>query len=331
MLLSIIIPVYNCAPVIIRCLESVDFPEAEIIVVDDGSKDDSAQRVMHYATIHPNVTLIRKENGGVSSARNVGIEKATGKYLMFIDADDYVAPGGIGITLEMIQKYDADLLKFGYRCVQSDSPMDTEPLDVKGSSQVVIDGRFAALNRIDVPDFFVWNGIYLRDLIIRNDLRFHTDLCLHEDDVFMGEVLCHTERVVVTDLQIYRFSMASDYSSTHRQSIERQRQLIESCHRAIYYRSNYIGNLYPEAMPLERLKYMRWVCYPQTAISAGYSSKEYKEILNRFKEYHCWPLDYRWIHVAGLDVDFKAKLKSFFKTFFCNHPSLAYLLMSRGN
>ena len=329
MLLSIIIPVYNCAPVITRCLNSIDYHEAEIIVVDDGSKDDSAQRVVDYASSHPNVTLIRKENGGVSSARNVGIERATGKYLMFIDADDYVVPGGIGSALEMMQKYDADILKFGYRCVQSDSPMDTELIDVKDSNPVVIEGRFAALNRTDVPDFFVWNGLYLRDLIMQNNLRFHTDLCLHEDDVFMGEVLCHSEKVVVTSLQFYRFSVASDYSSTHNQPVKRQRQLIESCYRAIRYRSSYVSALYPDAMPLERLKYMRWVCQPKSAISAGYSYKEYKQILNHFKEYDCWPLDYRWIHVAGLDFSPKVKFKRTIMTFLCNHPWLAYLFAGR--
>lgn len=326
MLLSVIIPVYNCAPVIIRCLKSIDYPETEIIVVDDGSKDDSAQRVLDYALSHPNVILIRKENGGVSSARNMGIERATGKYLMFVDADDYVAPGGIGIALGMMQKYDADILKFGYRCVKSDSPMDSEPIENKDSNPVVIEGRFAALSRTDVPDYFVWNGVYLRDLIIQNSIRFHTDLCLHEDDVFMGEVLCHSEKVVVTALEIYRFSVASDYSSTHNQPIQRQRQLIESSYRAIQYRSHYVSDLYANAMPLERLKYMRWVCFPQSAISAGYSYKEYKQILGHFKEYNCWPLDYRWINVAGLDYSPKVKLKRIIMTFICNHPWLAYLL-----
>lgn len=328
MLLSIIIPVYNCAPVIVRCLKSIDYPDAEILVVDDGSKDDTAQKVSEYAAGHPNVYLFRKENGGVSSARNLGIEKATGKYLMFIDADDYVAPGGIGIALDLMRRYDADLLKYGYRCVRSDSPPEVEHLDIENSSPVIIEGRFAGLKRVDVPDFFVWNGVYLRDLIIKNDIRFHTDVCLHEDDVFMGEVLCHTERIVTTALKIYQFSVASDYSTTHNQNIQRQRRLIESSWRAIQHRSGYVGKLCPEAMPLERLKYMRWVCFPKTAISAGYTYKEYKELLNHFKECGCWPLDYRWIRVAGLDYDKRIKFKRILMTFLCNHPRLAYLLMS---
>lgn len=330
MLLSIIIPMYNCAPVILRCLESLDYPDAEILVIDDGSKDDSAHKVMEYASTHPNVTLVRKENGGVSSARNMGLDRATGEYLMFVDSDDYLAPGGIGIAMDLIQQNNADLLKYGYRCVQANSPA-SEPLHAEDGKQVVIEGRYAGLKRVDVPDFYVWNGIYLRELIAKNNIRFHTDLCLHEDDVFMGEVLCYTEKIVVSDLKIYQYSLLSDYSSTHKQSIPRQRQLIESGYRAVHHRSSYVSAHCPDAMPLERLKYMRWVCHPQTAISAGYTYQEYKEILGRFKECQCWPLDYRWIRVAGLDVDFKAKLKNRIKTFFCNHPRLAYLLMGRAD
>ena len=195
---------YNCAPVVIRCLKSIDYPDSEIIVIDDGSQDDSAQRVMDYASDHSNVTLVRKENGGVSSARNMGIEKAKGKYIMFIDADDYIAPRGIGLALVLIQRSNADLLKYGYRCVSSDSALEAESLDIQNSNLSIFEGRFTALNRTDIPDFFVWNGLYLRDLLIHNDIRFHTDLCLHEDDVFMGEVLCHTERIATTNLKIYQ-------------------------------------------------------------------------------------------------------------------------------
>ena len=94
MRLSIIIPMYNCAIVIERCLDSIEVgPDMEVIVVDDGSNDNGSDVVRHYMEHHSYVRLLRKENGGVSSARNVGIEAATGNYIMFIDADDYLVPG----------------------------------------------------------------------------------------------------------------------------------------------------------------------------------------------------------------------------------------------
>lgn len=326
MLLSIIIPVYNCAPVVCRCLDSIDYHDAEIIVVDDGSKDDSAMQVMKYASSHPNVSLIRKENGGVSSARNQGIEAAHGEYLMFIDADDFLAPDGLNKVVELAVSTRADVVKYKIVSITSHEQNEADSLGDYAMSVQVIQGKGTALHRDDISDYHVVDALFRRSLIIENDLRFHTDLKLREDDVFMGEFYCHASTVVVTDLPLYQYVRSSPHSSTHRQSIERQRSLIQSAYRAIDYRYNYVKNYYPDALPLERLKYMRWVCAPKTAIRAGYSLDEYKQVLQKFKEYDCWPLDYRWIRVAGFDHSFRSKLKHTVKTFLCNHPGLAYLV-----
>ena len=326
MFLSIIIPVYNCASVVVRCLESIDYPDAEIIVVDDGSQDDSGQRVLEYASSHPNVTLIRKENGGASSARNRGIEAATGEYLMFIDADDFIAPDGLNKVVELARSTHADVVKYKIVSVTDHGKNEAESLRDYAMRIETIQGVGAALSRYDISDFHVVDALFRRSLIIENGLRFHTDLRLREDDVFMGEFYCHASTVVVTDLPLYQYVRSSPQSSTHKQSIEIQRSLIESAYRAIDYRFNYVKNYHPDALPLERLKYMRWVCAPKTAIRAGYSLDEYKQVLQKFKEYNCWPLDYRWIRVAGFDYSFRSKMKHTVKTFLCNHPGLAYLV-----
>lgn len=326
MKLSVIIPCYNCASVIQRCLDSIDYQDAEIIVVDDGSTDDSARIVLDYSNNHPNVRLIKKENGGVSSARNVGIETATGKYIMFVDADDYVLPRGIVKVVGIIEGSEADVAKFSYHTVVEDMAQQHGERDARPVSTDFIKGRFEALKRNDVPDYLVWDGIYRRAVIIDNQIRFHTDLHLHEDDVFMGELYCHVESVVVTNLRVYCYVESSSQSSTHNQNRDRQRLLIESCCLAIEHRGGYVKQRCPEVMPLERLKYMRWVCRPKTAIEAGYSLKEYKELLMRFKGLGCWPLDYKWMHVARLDWSWKVRMKNRMKTFLCNHPGLAYAI-----
>ncbi len=329
-LLSVIIPVYNCASVIARCLDSIDYPDAEIVVVDDGSSDGSADVVKEYMVTHSNVQLIQKENGGVSSARNVGLESANGKYIMFVDADDYLAPGGIGRILQIAEENKADVVKYGCRIYTNEADTDTESVASYPFSLDIVEGRFAALRRNDVPDYLVWDGIYLRSLIMEKDIRFHTDLSLHEDDVFMGELYCHVNKVVVTSLPLYRYIQSSAQSSTHNQSIAKQRRLIESSLMAIQYRGKYVSSYCPEVMPFERLKYMRWLCQPKTAKEAGYSLEEYESLLVKYKELGCWPVDYRWMHVARLDWSAKERWKQRKKTYLCNHPRIAYLIMTSG-
>lgn len=328
-LLSIVIPVYNCAPVILRCLDSIDYYNAEIIVVDDGSTDDTAEVVQGYIASHPYVHLIQKENGGASSARNMGIEAASGKYLMFVDADDYLVPDGIERVIDLAEKEMAEIVKYKIVCVGNDDPVDEASIGQFQMFPEIICGEGAVLQRNDISDYHVVDAVFRRSVIIENGIRFQTDLLLREDDVFMGMFYCHAKKVVSTDLPLYRYVMSSNWSSTHNQSVEKQRQLIECGYLAIHYRSEYVKKYCPEAMPLERLKYMRWVCAPKTAIQAGYSLQKYKDILGKFKELGCWPLDYRWIHAARLDWSWKVRMKNRAKTFLCNHPSIAYLFLRR--
>ena len=327
-LLSIIIPVFNCAAVITRCLKSIDYSDAEILVIDDGSTDATAKIASEYAQSHPNVRLIHKDNGGVSSARNLGIESASGKYIMFIDADDYIVPGGISRIIELAEKYNAEVVKYKIVSVKNNEPIDTSPInDYPITYQLEIEEMGALL--IDrVPDYHVVDAIFLLAPILQNGIRFQTQLSLREDDVFCGMLFCHIKKLIITDLPLYRYVRCSDFSSTHNQTIEKQRTLIGCSYLAMSLRGSYVNSHCPQAIPSERIKYMRWVCRPKTAFEAGYSLKEYRVILAKYKQWDCWPIDYNWVHVAGLDWSWKIRIKNWIKTFLCNHPGIAYVLLN---
>ena len=326
-LLSAIVPLYNCGPVISRCLDSIDYENTEILVIDDGSTDNSAQVVREYAKMHPNVRLIQKSNGGVSSARNVGIASAKGEYLVFVDADDYLAQGGLARIMQIAVDSNADVVKYGVQSRYNDSPLDLKSLaDVPMKSESIT-GKGAALFRFDISDYHVIDGVFRKNLILEHGIQFRTDLLLREDDVFMGEFYCVAETVVITDLPIYRYIRYSHYSSTHNQPLEKRRQLIESGIQAIIYRKDCVKQKCPDALPLELLKYMRFVCHPKTALEADYSLKEYLGLLARYRSLGCYPLDYKWISVARMG-DLKRKTSKLkVKTFLCNHPVLAYTLL----
>lgn len=330
-ILSIIIPMYNCAPVIERCLDSIDYPDAEIIVVNDGSTDNGANVIREYKQRLDigdwRLKIVGKPNGGVSSARNVGIEHAQGKYISFIDADDFICKGGLQYIVELAENTDADVVKYEAKNItEGDIPQMSKEVDTTSMRYYETTGREALL-RNDVPDYVIWDGIYRRDLIINNGIRFQENLKLHEDDVFMGMVYCHARKVIVTNMPLYCYVLSSSCSWTHGRSEDRLRQLIRSSIEAARYRSGYVQQYYPDVLPMEQLKQMRWVCHPRDAYAANMSLDEYLNILDEYGQIGIYPLRYKWVNAAYWYASKKRKIKWIIKTYICNHPKLAYFIL----
>lgn len=318
---------YNCAPVIVRCLDSIDYPNCEIIVINDGSKDKGAEVVQQYVATHPHVRLINKTNGGVSSARNLGIEEARGKYIVFVDADDYLAQGGLERVIVLAEQYEADVVKYKIRSLHHDAPCIYNSVADFEMRAEIISGKAQALKRYDISDYHVVDAIFRTATIRDNDVRFYADLHLREDDAFMGAFYSVASQVIVTNLPLYNYYTSSYFSRTHSQPIERQRILIQSGLLAIRYRKAFIAAHCPkQTFPYERLKYMRWVCSVRNAISAQLTLKEYLALLEEFRKEGVYPLEYVWIKAAGWDYALKPYIKRVVQTFMMNHPRLSYPL-----
>ena len=121
-IISVIVPIYNGEKYIHRVVDSI-LPQlnnaVELILVDDGSTDASSSLCDTYAEEYTTIQVVHKANGGVSSARNAGIEAARGGYLSFVDADDYISPNAYSHLLEVIQAYHPDCIDFGWNYVNS--------------------------------------------------------------------------------------------------------------------------------------------------------------------------------------------------------------------
>ena len=326
-LLSVIIPAYNCAPVITRCMDSIDYPDCEIIVVNDGSKDNIIEVVEQYSASHPNLLLITKENGGASSARNLGIKHARGKYIVFVDADDYLSQGGLVRMIDLAEKYQADVVKYVINSLSSATPCVYNSVAEQKMNYEVISGKAQALTRYDISDYHVVDAVFRTATIRDNNIRFCTDLHLHEDDAFMGAFYSVASQVVVTDLPIYNYYTSSNFSSTHCQPVERNRILIQSGLLAMRHRKAFIAlHCSNDVFPLERLKYMRWVCTPRSAVKAAMTYKEYKDLLNEFRQEGVYPLDYTWIKVSRFDYAWKPYLKRVVWTYMTNNPLIGWPL-----
>ena len=158
--ISVIMPVYNVADYLPQCIESVlnqDHQDLEVILIDDGSRDNSGAICDEYAAKDSRVKVIHQKNGGAASAKNAGLRIATGEYLSFVDSDDYLEPNVYGYMLNVLKCHDADAAQFSFRNVYQTRTEDEllQPGIVDGKDYLV---RFTK----DWSCALLWNKLYRR-------------------------------------------------------------------------------------------------------------------------------------------------------------------------
>ena len=183
--ISVIIPMYNSAAVIKRCLTSVmrqSFRDIEIIVIDDGSTDHGADVVLELASEDDRIRYIRQENGGVSRARNRGLDEANGEWICFVDSDDAIEADYLSSLYNCIQKTDCDIVMCGYREVRGNRFTDIV-LSEEEMNSLTGDLRKDLVTLrcfVSTP----WMKIFRKDRIDALNLRFREDMALAEDRYF---------------------------------------------------------------------------------------------------------------------------------------------------
>lgn len=194
-ILSVVIPVYNVEKYLAECVESVrGFPQTEIILVDDGSTDDSGKICDSYTD--SNIFVIHQQNEGLSSARNIGLQYAQGKYVFFVDSDDYVVD--MKAILEFLSWADCEILLFdGIGEDYYTHKGLRENVHYTGISCITTQLRKCG----DYPTT-VWLGIYRREYLLRNHLYFEKGL-LHEDELWTQKVLIHAKDIGYLPRKLY--------------------------------------------------------------------------------------------------------------------------------
>lgn len=197
-LLSLVVPVYNVAQYLPRCLESLAAlipPADEIIVVDDGSTDDCPHILADFVPRLPQMRVIRQENSGLSAARNTGLDAATGKYLAFVDSDDFVEPDAYTEALQRTEAEQLDMVLFNAR-YHFEGRQSDRPIYVDALATEIISGRDWLRQRLKAGRFLhmVWMHLYRRDFIETNQFRFVPRL-IHEDVIWTTQTLLAAQRV----------------------------------------------------------------------------------------------------------------------------------------
>ncbi len=204
-LLSIIIPVYKVEQYIRKCIDSIltqSFRDFELILVNDGSPDNSGEICDAYMQVDERVKVIHKENAGVSSARNSGLDIASGKWICFIDSDDFIPQGSLAEMTDIAQEKELDMLIFNNCIIEEDG-------SICGSELKLTDGLFRPDKVIsDIIRYNIPTGpvarLFKRELI--KDIRFRKNLYIGEDMYFNIEYLRNvTSDIYISDLTVYYY------------------------------------------------------------------------------------------------------------------------------
>ena len=218
-MVSVIMPVYKVEKFVGRCIESLlqqTLTDFEFFAVDDGSPDRSGEICEEYASRDSRLRVIHKENGGAPSARNTAMELATGKYLYFLDSDDWAEPNMLEDMVALAEANSAQLVVAGYYIDTYDGETKIHVQDKKSGDavyQMAESFRRGAYQLFDENLLYTpWNKLYLREYIMERSIRFPQTYW--DDFPFNLMVIQDIERVCVTSKQYYHFLRARQESET---------------------------------------------------------------------------------------------------------------------
>lgn len=212
-LISVIIPIYNVEKYLDRCLKSIisqSYKNIEIILIDDGSKDASSKICDDYAKSDNRIRVIHKKNEGVAIARNLGIKKATGKYITFIDADDYVEKDYVKILYELCRDHDVSI-------VGTIDENDEQVVISKSKSMIKIANGKEAIKEMLVTNRFFgwtcWNKMYKTEIV--KNVKFREKVKIAEDVEFLYNVIKKAKKVNIdTSYKLYHYVLDRKGSAT---------------------------------------------------------------------------------------------------------------------
>ena len=211
---SVIVPVYNAAGHLARCLESLagqTYPHLEIILVDDGSTDRSAELMAAFAAKDERIRVISQANAGVSRARNVGLASAKGSYVSFVDSDDWLEPETYAEVVAAFEGNDIDFVSFQYFV---DVATQSVPHGIDERFHGLQDAVSGLESVLETTNRFVWTRVFRKELI--GDVRFREDLHWGEDTVFVIEVVRHAKASFLIPQPYYHYVQSADSATRSR-------------------------------------------------------------------------------------------------------------------
>ena len=227
LLLSIVVPVYNAVEYLQRTISSllhqdISEKEYEIILVNDGSTDNSLQLIKKIMVNHTNIVLVDKKNGGVSSARNTGIERAKGKYIMQVDADDFLESNVIGKLVRIADDRQAELLFYRAKFFPDRHEItNIQPFEIGKT----YDGEYIMLHGMKISS--PWGNLYLRKFILQVGLKYFGSIS-HQDVEYNYRLYPHARRIVFSDIVAYHYNVSGESVTRTSDPLKLQKLMLDN-------------------------------------------------------------------------------------------------------
>lgn len=205
--ISVIVPVYNAEKYLKQCIDSIlsqDFTDFELLLIDDGSKDSSGSICDKYEQKDKRIKVFHKKNGGVSSARNLGIDKAQGEYITFIDSDDYINPYYIATLMSCPT---ADLVVIGCKMLDKNKCIKLEYTyqeSILSTRKDIARCLSQTLNQL--PFWAPWCKLFKREIIKQHTIYFNTQIRQFEDSIFLHVYLLYCKTIALRSGTAYNYT-----------------------------------------------------------------------------------------------------------------------------
>jgi len=211
-IVTIIIPVYNTEKYLRECLDSIanqSYSALQVILIDDGSTDDSLKVCQEYALKDHRFEVVSKANSGVSASRNIGLKRARGKWICFVDSDDILPENSIKVRVDALVQHSADLSVGNYRFFGNDKKT---PENQMCDGYITVDQFKEALFNYDIFSYqgYTVNKLFCRSIIIDNNLTFDEDLYYNEDRLFLLKYIVNTKIIYSFKTDVYLIRMRDD-------------------------------------------------------------------------------------------------------------------------
>ncbi len=282
-LLTIVIPVYNVEKYLKRCLESIliqEWKNYDIILVDDGSTDRSPQICDDYVKAYDFISVIHKENGGLSDARNTGLSQAKGEYVYFPDSDDWIEPDTFIALAEALESQKFDIISFNREFVKGEEDVIiSDPVETQ-----VFEGKdaFVQMLKHSYITGFANDKIYRKSLFVDHDILFPKGK-YYEDLGTNYKLFLSAKKVYATNQKYYHYLIDNPDSITQSWNEKKFRDMFEF-YKEVFYSDFVRSQLNQEELHISQLYYVNGLTHILASLYKAKLHKHYGEITSEVKQ-----------------------------------------------